>query len=296
MSKRIALASYAPTSQELDYHHDDERALAPLLAPHGLTLETVAWDAQGVDWAAYDAVLVRSTWDYHLRYEAFLAWLARLEALGVRLFNDPALMRWNMDKTYLATLQAAGVPLLPTAFYAKGSQVRLAEVMAQHGWQTAVVKPTVSAGGDNTWRVDVAEAEGAQARLEAQLAQTGVMIQQFAPQISAGEWSFLFFGGVYSHAARKFPAQGDMFVHEYRGGRTEAAQPTPAQIAQAAAVMNEATKVAQGTPLYARVDAVMDGDTLVLMELELVEPYLYLSYGAPHAAQRLAHAILEALA
>lgn len=295
MNKRVAFASYTPASTAFDYHHEDQTHVAPLLLAHGITIETVAWDAEGVAWAEYDAVVVRSTWDYHLRYSEFVAWLERIEVAGARVYNTPSLLRWNMDKNYLAQLNAASVPLLPTAFYPKGAHANLAEVFQRYGWETAVIKPVISAGGDNTWRVARADAQSVQARLDEQMASMGVMIQQYAPQISEGEWSFLFFGGQYSHAARKYPAQGDMFVHEHRGGRTEAVQPSAEQIAQATAVVAQIRHVTGVLPLYARVDAVMDGETLVLMELELIEPYLYLGYDEPHAAQRFADALLGIL-
>jgi glutathione synthase/RimK-type ligase-like ATP-grasp enzyme len=291
----VALVSYTPPYGEFDHHLQDEHMLKQPLAVRGITVSSVAWDAPNIAWASYDALIIRSTWDYHLRYAEFLAWLQHVIASGARLYNAPSLLMWNMDKVYLRELEAEGVPLLPTVFVGQGEAVSLADVIASHGWSEAVVKPSISAGGDNTWRVQASEATHAQSRLEAQLGEMSVMIQQYAPQISDGEYSFLFFNGQFSHATRKIPAQGDMFVHEHRGGKTYAYSAPAELIAQASNIVRIAQKLTGELPLYARVDSVLEGDKLILMELEMVEPYLYMPYADAYATERLADAIAQRL-
>jgi glutathione synthase/RimK-type ligase-like ATP-grasp enzyme len=293
VSRSVVFASFKADSADFDFTYtlEDENLLREPLRQRGVEVATRAWDDPAVDWASYDAVIIRSTWDYHHRYAQYLAWLAGLEAQGARLFNPLPMLRWNMDKTYLGTLPGYGIRTLPTVFLRQGETLDLAAVLRDHGWERAVVKPTVSAGGDNTWRFSAAELPAAQARLDEQTQQMAVMIQQYADQIADGEWSFLFFNGVYSHAVRKVPANGDMFVHMHRGGTTAAAEPTPALVAQASNIVRIAERINGSLPLYARVDTVIEGETLTLMELELLEPYLYMPYADRWAAERLADAI-----
>jgi glutathione synthase/RimK-type ligase-like ATP-grasp enzyme len=293
VTRHVVFASFKANSADFDFTYtlEDENLLREPLRQRGVTVATLAWDDPAVDWASYDAVVIRSTWDYHLRYADYLAWLARLEAQGARLYNPLPMLRWNMDKTYLGTLAPYGIRTLPTVFLPQGETADLARILRDHGWERAVVKPTVSAGGDNTWRFSAAELHAAQARLDEQSCQMAVMIQQYADQIADGEWSFLFFNGVYSHAVRKVPATGDMFVHAHRGGTTTAAEPTPVLVAQASNIVRAAERINGSTPLYARVDTVIEGETLTLMELELLEPYLYMPYADRWAPERLADAI-----
>lgn len=293
--QKIALVSYTPSEQDFEHRWQDENLLKAPLARRNIAVSTIEWDAPNVAWASYDALIIRSTWDYHLRYSEFLAWLQHVVASGARLYNAPSLLMWNMDKVYLRELSAEGVPLLPTVFVAQGEAISLADVIASHGWGEAVVKPSISAGGDNTWRVAASEAGQAQTRLDAQLSEMSVMIQQYAPQISMGEYSFLFFNGQFSHATRKIPAQGDMFVHEHRGGKIYAYSAPAELIAQASNVVRQAQKLNGALPLYARVDSVLEGDRLILMELEMVEPYLYMPYADAYAPERLADAIAQRL-
>lgn len=282
----VALVTYAALPQ---LARDDQLAI-PHLAARGLHAEPVAWDAPA-DWRRYRAVVLRSCWDYHLRPAEFAAWVDRLAQLGVPLWNPPAIVRWNIEKGYLRDLAARGVAVPPTAWLDRGATPDLAALLRERGWSRAVVKPTISATAHNTWLTSPATAGADQPRLAAQLAGSAAMVQEFVAEVvEQGEWSLMFFGGRFSHAVLKQARPGDFRVQDDFGGTAVLAQPSPALIAQAQQLLG----CVEAPLLYARVDAVERGGRLLLIELELIEPSLFLAE-APEAPARLAQAIAEYL-
>lgn len=279
---RIALV----TCGSLRELNDDDRPLLAELWNLGLEAEPAVWDDPGVEWGGFDAAVIRSAWDYHLTPAAFAAWLDRLEALGVAVWNPPAVLRANADKSYLMELEAAGVGVVPTVRVEPGGRADLDEILSARGWDEAVVKPAVSAGAFRTSRVKRGR-EGGQAALEHVLSHSAAMVQPFLPEIETeGEWSFVFIGGLFSHAVLKSPRPGDFRVQEEHGGRTARREPPPGLLIQA----RDAAIAGPRPWLYARVDGVRRGGDLLVVEVELIEPCLFLSY-APGAARRLAEAI-----
>lgn len=283
---RVALVTCA-SIRELT---DDDRPLLSELWKLGIKADPVVWDDPVVGWKSFDAVIIRSAWDYHLKPVEFFAWLARLESLGVMLWNPASVMRANADKYYLKNLEAAGVSVVPTAWISRQEPVRLDEILAARGWNDAVVKPVVSAGAFRTSRVRLGEPAGQEA-LDAVLSHSDAMVQPFLPEITTeGEWSFIFLGGEFSHTVLKTPRSGDFRVQEDHGGRTQRREPPPELLVQA----RDAAIAGPRPWLYARVDGVRRGAELVVVELELIEPSLYLAH-APDAARMLAAAIKERL-
>ena len=265
---------------------EGERSVLAELRQLGVSAESAVWDSPAVDWAAFEGVVLRAAWDYHLKSDAFTAWLGRLESSGVPLWNPASVVRGNMVKTYLRGLEQAGVPVVPTAWLAPGGGRSLDEILSERGWTHAVVKPVVSASAYRTRRV-VRGAPGSQAALDEVLAHSDAMVQPYLPEIEAeGEWSFIFLDGNFSHAVLKTPAPGDFRVQSEHGGAAECREAPPELRSQAERV------VALGAQdlLYARVDGVRRGRDLLLVELELVEPCLYLDE-ASGAAARLAQGI-----
>ncbi|MGL4554944.1 MAG: ATP-grasp domain-containing protein, partial [Gemmataceae bacterium] len=255
----------------------DDRLAADVLRSGGVAVEAAVWDDPAVDWPRFDAVVIRSTWDYHLMADHYEAWLRRLESAGVRVWNPPDAILANLNKRYLLDLAGRGVEVVPTAFVPAGDGVSLGGLMRERGWAEAVVKPAVSAGARATWRT--AGEDGA--RFAAQVLDEDTLVQEYVPEIEAGEWSLLFFGGAYSHAVRKRPGAGDFRVQQHLGGSTSAEVPGPALIAQARTVLHHVDHPL----LYARLDGVERGGRFVLMELEINEPYLFLGYAAGAAAR-----------
>lgn len=248
------------------------------LSKFGGRLLAGAWDNPSVRWADFDVVVLRSTWNYHLKLPDFRLWLQRLENDGINLWNPPQLVRWNADKRYLLDLQAEGVHIPPTVLVEQGSTANLPKLLAEQGWAEAVIKLTVSATAHQMHVVQQGQAEAQQYRLDNLLKNHSVIVQPLLGQIrTEGEWSFIFFRYwdgtvVYSHVVRKFPARGDLRVQSDFGGRSILAETPPHLLQQAEAVVDKI----EGGWLYARVDGIVDGDTFLLMELELIEPELFL--------------------
>jgi len=270
---------------------DDDRLLADALSARGVAVCALPWSDPAARWSAFDAVVVRSTWDYFHRANEFHAWLDRLEAAGARVHNDVRILRWNADKTYLRDLDARGIPVIPTRWLAAGSPTSLRDLRRETGWTELVVKPTVSGGAHRTWR-SAADAEAMDdERLAESLGGGEVMVQPLVREIEReGEWSLLFFGGAYSHAVLKRPGNGDFRVQREHGGTLNPAEPAASVIAAAERAL-AAIPFRVDAPLYARVDGcIVDGE-LRLMELEVLEPELFLRC-APEAAGRLADVLL----
>lgn len=281
--RRIAFV----TSRDYAELSDDDRlALAPL-AERGMRAEPAVWTDAAVRWEEFDLIVCRSPWDYHLAPERFLAWLGAIEARALPLFNPAAVIRWNFEKTYLRQLDAAGVPVVPTAWIGRGDAVRLSEVLARRGWERAVVKPTLSASAHETWIVGGRAGAEDEERFRRILGSSGAMVQPFMDEIgSGGEWSLIFIEGRFSHAVVKRPRQGDFRVQSEHGGTAEAAVAPPWLVGQA----ERAVDAAPRPLLYARVDGVVRGGEFLLMELELFEPALYLG-DDPAAPGRFADAV-----
>jgi len=284
---RVALVSCADYP---DLTADDQLLSAALLR-QGVGTAAAVWNDPQVAWQEYDAIVLRSCWDYHLRPAEFLRWLDHLEQPAdyppPPVYNDVPTVRWNMAKTYLRDLEAAGVATAPTVWVPKGAATTLRGIVESVGWEELVVKPTVSATAYKTWRVRRTHVHEHEARFSRLIGQRDVMVQQFLPAVlDEGELSLVFLAGAFSHAVRKRPAAGDFRVQELFGGTAERAEVEPRLIRQAAT----AVAASPGKPLYARVDGVVVDGELVLMELELVEPTLFfgLDGGGGAAADRLA--------
>jgi glutathione synthase/RimK-type ligase-like ATP-grasp enzyme len=264
---RIAIATCA-AYPELK---GDDELLCEALRRRGCEAVSIVWDEDGVEWNGTDLCLVRSTWDYHEKHEEFLDWTRRVEAAAV-LHNPADLIAWNSDKRYLRELAAAGVPTVPTLWVERGSEIDLAVELGARGWNEAVVKPAVDLGARNLHRV---RADEAQQALVTVLERQEAMVQPFLPSLETeGELSLIYIDGELSHAVRKRPAEGDFRVQSIWGGTVAPADADPKHIE----VAERALSLLGEQPLYARIDLVTDLErNPVLIELELIEPNLYLS-------------------
>ncbi|MEI8412996.1 MULTISPECIES: ATP-grasp domain-containing protein [unclassified Kribbella] len=282
MTKRIALATSA-AHPEL---HEHDFPLVDALRATGLDPVAEVWTDPSVDWSAYDAVLLRSVWDYHVRYGEFTEWLSLVDKAGVPVFNDSGLVRWNGDKRYLVELRERGVAIVPSQI-AAGACLR--EVVAGLDGQEIVIKPTVSASARHTVRGVAGSDELSRAMDD--LPDTVYLVQPFVSEIvTEGEWSLMFIDGEFTHAVVKRPAAGDYRVQMMFGGEATVTEPTPAVLERAQAALAEAGRA----PLYARVDGVVVNGRFLLMELELIEPYLFLPE-FPEANEKLAAAVAKRL-
>ncbi|MDQ6650695.1 MAG: hypothetical protein M3Z02_11380 [Actinomycetota bacterium] len=279
-ARRVALA----TSRGMASLDDDGPALRAALGRLGVDAAPVVWDDPDVDWSAYAAVVVRSTWDYVERREEFVAWA---EAVGelTTLRNPAQVLRQNTDKSYLRSLSYAGVPVVDTCWVAPGEHPDLVAL----GWPELVVKPAVSGGARDTIRTADHEAAVRHLALIAASGRTAMVQPYLGTVEGVGETSVVFLAGRCSHAVRK----GPMLVPEAGDPRYDITPRVPAadELALAEAALEAVPERAD--LLYARVDMVRGEDGgPVLMELELTEPALFLSY-ADGAADRLAVAISD---
>jgi glutathione synthase/RimK-type ligase-like ATP-grasp enzyme len=281
--RRVALATYEK-SPELSH---DDRLLIPALAAHGIATQAVAWSAPAGPWSAFDAIILRSCWDYHLNIERFTEWLDRVERDGPPLWNPPALVRWNSDKRYLADLAQRGVATIPTIHVGRGDAKDLDAVLAGQGWRRIVIKPCISASGYETHALNVPLDASARALISRVVRLGDILVQPFVDEISRdGELSLVFIDGSYSHAALKRTTGGEFRVQAEHGGTLEPVIVDESLIEQAHAALVAAPE----SSLYARVDGIVRDRRFVLMELELIEPNLFLGL-EPGAPSRLAAAV-----
>lgn len=255
-----------------------EQATLALLRAAGHRVTPWPWRAPAPE--KFDLVVVRSPWDYHLHVAEWGAWL---DGLRMPCLNPVDILRWNSDKSYLIELEARGIRIVPTVLARAGRS--LAEAMGE--WDDVVVKPVISASAHRTWRTG----RGAEERFQAELAAGDLLVQPFLPEVTqAGEWSLIFIDRLFSHAVLKRPAVGDFRSQEEYGSRIERVEPAAFLLQAAEAVLEHVP----GPLLYARVDGLVRGEEFSLMELELVDPTLFLEHD-PEASGRFAEAILRHL-
>jgi len=269
----------------------DEEPLAAYMNEKGVTVVPMIWNDPQADWTQYDAIVIRSTWDYYRKIDAFDAWLSKLEALGCKVFNPVPVMQWNKHKQYLRRFEERGIIVPEYAYCHQHDAINLAAMLKDRSWNKTVVKPAVSAGAFNTWVTTTATAEADQEKLDAMLRESDVFVQRFMDEINDGELSLLFFNKKYSHTVRKNAAAGDFRIQTQYGGTITAITPAPEVLRAAEAVM----ALVEEPLLYARVDGLVGKDgKFYLMELELIEPRLYMAYGE-HANANFYNALRELL-
>ncbi|HSQ98955.1 MAG TPA: hypothetical protein VLM36_03465 [Sphingomicrobium sp.] len=260
---------------------------AAALASAGASVEPVAW-TEADDLARFDLVLPLVAWGYHLDYPRWLDFLERAERAKVPLINPPALLRWNSDKGYLAELADRGVATVPTLAVESCCDADLEEARRRFGSDWLVIKPPVSASATGTHRLGPGDDVPADSLRKPMIVQP--LIEEIA---RSGEFSLMLFDGEFSHSVVKRPKAGDFRVQPHLGGVTLPSMPPAGGIELA----KEALAAAPARATYARVDLVPDDEgTLRIMELELIEPALFLDHSDDggalfvrsilHAAQR----------
>ncbi len=275
---RLALATCA----ELPEWEVDDRPLWAALRARGHEIAHPSWDDAEVEWGDFDAVLIRTTWDYMERREEFLSWAEWVEVRS-RLVHPPAIVRWNTDKHYLADLWNDGVPIPPTVFLEARQEVDLGALMRERGWDKGFLKPCVGATSRATHRF-LGNREGiriAQDHLDPLLENEGMILQPYLPSIETeGELSAVFLGGEYSHGVRKIPAAGDYRAQDDWGALDEPWEPTRVE-RECLLGFYQIAEARCGPLLYARIDCLRDSEgSLLLNELELVEPSLFFRHSA----------------
>jgi len=268
---------------------ESERLMLPYLAATGIETEIVDWRSTGCDFSQFNLIILRSCWDYHLHAAAFINWLRRTSR-ATKVLNDPETVLWNHNKFYLREVEAQGIEIVPTVFVSGSSPIASPVWQEIRSWEKSVVMPAVSASAHKTWLFD-SVAVSDEEELKSKMDGEPFLIQQFIPEIEThGEISFIYIDGAYSHAVLKRPAAGDFRVQKEHGGSAELFHSDPALLYQANEIAAKVAHVRDS--LYCRIDAVAREGKLVLMELELIEPELFLGL-AEGAAESLARAIVR---
>lgn len=258
-------------------------ALAPAFAAAGFDLRVIDWEAPLVDFAGIDLILLGSSWNYQDHAEAFLAKLEALESQGIMVCNSSQIARWNITKTYLRELGERGAATIPTLWRETLTRKGALEAMDAFETDHLVVKRQVGAGAEGQELLRRSSLPGPDWNFG-----HPAMIQPFLPAIAEeGELSFIVIDGELSHALRKRPAEGDYRIQTLYGGTESVHTPSPDEEEAVRAII---AALPFDTPLYARIDMLRDGESLRLMEAELIEPYLYPEQG-PQLGERLAAAI-----
>ncbi len=309
MQGHAAASSAKPIAILTGYGYDDDKALDTELVDQlislGFAARSVVWK-QKEDWKNYCAVLIRSTWDYSASTEShalFLQVLHDMEAAKIPIFNPLSVISWNSNKRYLLELQKHNVSIMDTIFLTREKVLRLHQEVATKSWSCDVtsgwvIKPSISGSGKHTERFTLANAEEKAKKMHSIDTVDVWIVQPFAREIKdEGEWSFVFIDGQYEHTVLSAPARDNFLVQSMHGGRAKSVKPDEELLQQAKDILACAHTLLKQTKeplLYARVDCIRRGTRLVLMELELIEPFLFQEF-APNLAANLARALLARL-
>ena len=284
MTPEIALV----TASHMPKPDLDSGLLVEELARIGVHAAIMPWD-DTVQWADVPLVVVRTPWDYSRRFEAFMEWAGRVDR-ETRLLNPFPLVRWNGHKSYMLDLDAKGVPIVPTTLFRAGDLRAPERLSTIETPGELVVKPAIGAGANGAMKAR--KDDPALARHLAEILQSkDALAQPFVPGVAeSGEVSLVYFGGRYSHAIRKRPARGDFRVQDQHGGTLHPHEPTARELAVGLAALAAAPMPSA----YARVDLVEWEGNPVIMELEMIEPELFLRRSA-EGLQRFAQVLKTAL-
>lgn len=284
-ARRLAVAT---SDLSAGINPDDELFVAALREMR-VAVTPAKWNDAGVDWSAFDAILIRSIWDYFRHYTQYLQWLDHLERLRVPTINPNRVLRWNSDKRYLLQLPPLGVEIIATQVARKPE---LPNVLAASAGREVVVKPTVSATSWHTVRGIVGSATFSEA-VAGLPSNLDYLVQPYMPEIVSGEISVLFFGGEYSHAVRKEPAANDYRVQNDFGGTSTTITPDAGVLSATRHALAAVGELGYHGS-YARIDGVVSGGRFLIMEIEMIEPSLFLS-GNATASRRFAAVIAQQL-
>jgi len=277
------------TMDNLDGFVSDDELLYEPLARLGWRVHPVSW-RKDVDWNIFEAVIIRTPWDYHKDPESFLNTLENIERSSARLANPLELVRWNVRKTYLFDLERRGIEIVPTLVSEQLEDSVFTRAYGHFEAEEIVVKPVVGASADDTFRVHQDSDDSFLRQIGELFVDRHVLVQPFMKGIvQEGEFSLFYFGGLFSHGILKTPKPNDFRSQEEHGGVITAVRPETELLAAGDRVVS----LISPSPLYLRVDLVRtDCNTFAVMELELIEPALYFRMDG-ESPMRFARAFVE---
>jgi glutathione synthase/RimK-type ligase-like ATP-grasp enzyme len=273
MQKPVAIVSYVSTGTYDSNDIDEDAILSALLSELEIPNEIIPWSVTDEDWTRFSYLLVKSVWDYFDFYPQFLQWIADRKSEGTPVLNNLDTIRWNSSKTYLLEIEEKGFPVIAGKLLKKGSHFDGDSIASYSNAVTLVVKPLVSGGSKNTIKIHVDSWQNQSTKINELLEQEDYLIQPFIKEVQeVGEYSLIFFNAKFSHAVLKTPAKEDFRVQHYFGGTVSVIDPSPELMESC---QNLVTEFASES-LYVRVDGVVIDGLFHLMELEMIEPYLFL--------------------
>ncbi len=276
------------TCQKLPELTPADQLLIPELAKHNIEATAVIWDDNKVNWANFDFLIFRNTWDYYEKETEFNNWLHHIKSLQIKTLNTLDTIYKNKHKFYLKNFQNQGIPILPTVFVEKTNTLNLQEIIPNH-WHKIIIKPAFSAGSYFTTLFEKSDIEKINQHYSDFAKDKELLIQEYFPEIETlGETSFIFFNKKFSHCINKKPVVGDFRIQVQFGGKYTSIEPSKELIAKAQRIVN----TFEEDLLYARVDGIVIDDELYLMEIECIEPDLYFDY-SKGSHQRFVTSILE---
>ena len=274
LKSKCALLTISDLSNFQSY---DDLLVEPLI-DLGWECEFVPWDSSSINWDDFDAVIIRSTWDYQQKEKLFFNILKSIETSTAILYNSLDAVKWNINKRYLLDLKEKNISIIPTKLYNKFDFETVSRLFSFFNKNRLIIKPCVSANADDTFILEHSKMKSLKPVLENTFYQKDFLIQPFIESIkSEGEYSLIYFGNTLSHVLLKTPKSGDFRVQEEHGGILSAIK-KPEDL-----LIKFGNKVIRSIPyqcLYSRIDIVRNNDNYFLMEVELIEPSLYFNMDA----------------
>ncbi len=269
----IVIASYHDTGRYLSVVPNEDEMLLNLFTKHHHQVTLKVWDDPSVDWTSYDIIIIKSTWDYFIgKIEKFYQWLTFIKEKNIPCLNHPDLIKWNADKHYLLDIQSAGLNIVPSIIIEKNNLFYADDAFQKFKADELIVKPTISGGAMNTLRLNKNNAKDHEAQINDWLKEQAYLIQPLKKEvIKQGEWSFLFFNGQFSHHLLKVAKEGEFRIQHFFGGKII----SPDFDRNIINIAQEYVNKFATNSLYARVDGVITENGFELMELELIEPYMF---------------------
>lgn len=269
---KIAIATYKDTGRYLSLVPNEDEMLVELFTKHH-DVELKVWDDETVNWKNYDIVIIKSTWDYFIgKIEKFYTWLNYLKSNNIVCLNNPDIIKWNADKHYLLDIEKVGLPIVPSFILEKNDTLNEIDLFSKLNSEEIIIKPTISGGAMNTLRLNEDNIHEHRNEINSWLKEQAYIVQPLKKEIiTEGEWSFLFFNGKFSHHLLKVAKDGDFRIQHFFGGKIIVPEINNSLILEAQKYVDAFAKGC----LYARVDGVISNGKFELMELELIEPYMF---------------------
>jgi len=271
---RIALIADRETLPEYTNSNTENAQLLSFLKEKGLDITPEVWDNEKLNWSDYNILALKTPWDYCLRIKEFHSWLDKLDRINAFLLNPIQIIRWNSDKIYFKDMEKEGIKLVPTLWLDQGNDFDVENIFEHFKTPKIIVKPRVSGSAKHTYALTKEEALQKREYIKGLIQEENFMTQPFLQEIQTqGEWSLIYFNGKYSHSVLKTAKSDDFRVQDNFGGNAHNLE-APSYLLEAA--QNIVDKFAKGC-LYARVDGLDINQEFVLMELEIIEPQLFLT-------------------